>query len=196
MSTSPTAFDMRTHLRQATQDAHRRVDRVISQFDLTQPSSYRGLLRAFGMVVPFLEETLQGRDVWTGWRPRAPLLAMDLAEMAEVMPDAIAPIQPISFTCPWAVQYVLEGSRLGGRVLAQRVGDGLPKAYLEAFIEGADWQQFQAELQAEADRREAAWLDNAVVVARFTFELFERAAESELATFKPCEPGALNTASP
>jgi heme oxygenase len=171
--------DVRHQLRTASTEAHARVDAAFSKFDMSDARGYEHLLRAFCRVVPALEARLAGHATWSGWSPRAFLLFADLAtfhtedmELADRVPDILA-------ASPWAIQYVLEGSRLGGRILARRVGAGMPAAYLSAFIPPPDWLRFQSELQVEAEANDAVWLDHTIDATLLAFAMFEEAAKAE-----------------
>lgn len=79
----------------------------------------------------------------------------------------------------WGVQYVLEGSRLGGKLLAKRLPAGAPSRYLAPAADmSARWQAFCAALDAEAMRGGARWMDEVTDSAKETFRAFRRSAET------------------
>ena len=80
----------------------------------------------------------------------------------------------------WGLQYVLEGSKLGGELLSRRVAEGLSQRYLSAGHGKGDWVRFQAELQSAANEGGAGWRELAGQAARLAFERFETALKIEL----------------
>jgi heme oxygenase len=97
------------------------------------------------------------------------VLAAHLAQLTEDLatcetllpPDAVThapvPAPPLARTPAfvWGVSYVLEGSRLGGRVLHRQLAERLaphPLNYLHGAGEqtGAQWKAFLAQLRAQA----------------------------------------------
>ncbi|MDM0120926.1 biliverdin-producing heme oxygenase [Variovorax arabinosiphilus] len=157
---SPLEPDILDALRQATSSLHAQVDQCLP---LARPSpslaDYRSHLR-------MLEAWLQRL---AGLEPAPPALAThraqlagDLAACAALLPpDAVtrAPTPPTR-TSPglafvWGVSYVLEGSRLGGRVLYRQLAERLaphPLNYLQGAGEqtGAQWKAFLAQLRDQA----------------------------------------------
>ena len=77
-----------------------------------------------------------------------------LSTPADALQNDTTPPQPRSAAFLWGVSYVLEGSRLGGRVLYRRLAEPLaphPLNYLQGAGEqtGAQWKRFVAKLQAQ-----------------------------------------------
>ena len=72
--------------------------------------------------------------------------------------------------------YVLEGSRLGAQVLARRIADDWPKAFLSAAHPAGAWRAFRAWLDAVGADQGPAWIASAVRGAERGFDLFEQAA--------------------
>ncbi len=99
--------------------------------------------------------------------------------MGEAMPPPLAfeAVQGDGFR--WGLLYALEGSRLGGAVLARRVDASLPTAYLSAVHEKGGWIAFQAALDEAGQTGGDAWTDAATRGALAAFGLFERAAMAE-----------------
>lgn len=128
-------MSLRQHLRVATQAAHDRVDAAASGFDLSGRDGYRRFLTAHAAALFPLEAALDGygaERLLPDWplRRRAQALAADLAALS-AEPGQTFTLPPLSDEAAvWGVLYVLEGSRLGARVLHERVGSGLPTAYL------------------------------------------------------------------
>ncbi len=153
---------VRSRLRTATAPLHQQVDLAYSRFRLEQPSGYRAFLQAHAQALGPLEATLQAAGVerlLSDWpqRRRWPALRADLADLGEALPlprplpggvDGQLPSAP---WC-WGALYVIEGSRLGGRILARRVASGQPDAplrYLDAEA-APSWPVFLARLDQQA----------------------------------------------
>lgn len=173
--------DARHALRAATCDLHARVDQAFARFDLSAAPGYACALLAHWAATPVIERAVDAATAWSGWSPRWPLLNDDLAELG--LEQSLPPAAPV-LTGPagWGAQYVMEGSRLGGRVLVGGVGARLPRRYFTAPARGGGWRGFQAELQGAAEAGGKAWLEEAIEAARRAFGVFERAAERELET--------------
>lgn len=166
-------------LREATAGDHARVDAAFARYDLADRASYGRFLRAHARVLPALETAIAQAPVWSAWRPRAGLLVADLAELGLPAPD-LFPSPRMGTAARWGALYVLEGSRLGGAVLANSVSAALPRRYLSARHEAGAWPGFQAALDAAMAEGDARWLDDAIAAARTVFSLFERAAAQDV----------------
>lgn len=125
----------RIALKAATDDVHRELDDRLSRLDLQERADYRRFLQIHARAVPPVEDALAKAglaalvDGWCEGR-RSPAIESDVAALGDTMPPpAHAPeIDGVGELLGMA--YVLEGSRLGGRVLRRRVGDGLPASFL------------------------------------------------------------------
>ncbi|MCI9882950.1 biliverdin-producing heme oxygenase, partial [Methylobacterium goesingense] len=117
-------------LRSATGGDHDRVDAAYGDFDLAAPDSYRAFLHAHARARPAAEDALAAVPGLPHFRPRTPLLAADLGALDEAMPPPLPFALPAGDAAAWGALYVVEGSRLGGIMLARTVPDGLPTAYL------------------------------------------------------------------
>ena len=162
-------------LRDATMDDHRRVDSIYAGFSLDTPRSYRAFLTAHARVLVPLEAAVAPDQ------PRQSLLAEDLAALGAAMPDPLAQPDVGRDGALWGVRYALEGSRLGGAMLARQVGEGLPRAYLTAAHGKGEWIAFQRALDSAAAEGGEGWLEDAVQGARAAFALFAQAGEAEQA---------------
>lgn len=109
--------------------------------------------------------------------PRSTLIARDL-QVLGARPRAASPMPwPVALTEPgaaWGVVYVVEGSALGGLLLAKLARRHLdlgPSSGAGFFASGAGadhrWRVVKAELSAPAD---AAWAPAALAAATATFE--------------------------
>lgn len=150
-------------LKAATDDVHRELDDRLSRLDLSEPADYRRFLRIHARAVPPVEAELAkaGLDALvSGWCKgrRGPAIKSDLAALGDEMPPP-AELPPIAGVGELlGTAYVLEGSRLGGRVLRHRVGEGLPSSFLSepetnpwpALIAVMDRQLYSDSLVGEA----------------------------------------------
>lgn len=174
----------RWHLREATDASHRSLDAALSRFDLSDAGDYRRFLAIHAMVLPPLEGALARADFersCRGWRDsgRGRALRKDLVGLG-IEPVVLRIVPRVSVAGAWGVAYVLEGSRLGGKILARRVAaGGEPLAIGNArFLSCASilpWPRFVERLEeALASRCD---LGAAIEGARMAFAMFEDALE-------------------
>ena len=173
MNAASTVGHVRMALRDATMADHRRVDAIYADFSLDTRDAYRAFLTAHARVLAPLEAAVAPA------RPRQPLLAQDLAALGAALPAPLPQPDVRSDGASWGVRYALEGSRLGGAMLARQVGDGLPRAYLSAAHDKGEWIAFQRALESAAREGGEGWLEDAVQGARAAFALFAQAGEAE-----------------
>lgn len=172
-------------LRAATRDAHARLDLLMTRFDLADATRYAAFLSAHARALPAVETALDAAGFaarladWPA-RRRGAALADDLRALGAPPP---APLDAPALASPaaqWGAAYVIEGSRLGGVMLARRVGAGLPRAYLATPPPPGNWRLFLAELDKAVmlphDTAAAGAAANAV------FGLFEQAARTGMET--------------
>lgn len=166
-------------LKAATDDVHRELDDRLSALDLATDDGYRRFLGFHARTVPAIEGALAAAglaELVDGWGEgrRSEALKSDLSALGHSMP-APAPAPPITTTAEaLGAAYVLEGSRLGGRVLRGRVGKHLPARFLGESTHNP-WPHVVAaldrHLHSEAD------VDEARLAARRTFGFFLDAAK-------------------
>lgn len=163
-------------LRSCTAVDHARVDDCYSRFDLAERAQYLLFLLAHARALPGLEQVIgTGADL-PAYRPRAPLLADDLVALGETMPEPLAYAGAIGGGGHlWGLLYVVEGSRLGGGLLAQRVGKGLAAGYLNERHASGAWRTLGKLIDAEAAQHDDGWLNEAIKAAKACFAHFERA---------------------
>lgn len=164
-------------MRRGTRAGHDRVDAAFSRFDLGDRADYARFLRAQARAYLPVEDALGATAVATlvpGWlaHRRADALRADLEALGVSGPSPL-PVPPL----PTAAEalgawYVLEGSRLGGALLARAVAPGLPAAFLAS--RGRKWAKSVELLNNSLYRPDD--LERAVGAARASFALFERAA--------------------
>lgn len=176
------AVSPRFALKAVTAEAHERLDARFSGLDLADRDDYAAfLLSQAGAFLPIeaaLDRAGMGALIpdWPTRRRAAALLA-DLAALG-LQPPATIPAPPLSSTADMlGAAYVLEGSRLGGTILARTVPEALPRTFLEPGNPLA-WRAFvtvlDERLSSQADLQEAARTAAAV------FEAFSAAASAIL----------------
>jgi heme oxygenase (biliverdin-IX-beta and delta-forming) len=178
----------RERLRQATAESHQALDHRVAGLDLTRSDHYRLLLEANAAALIPAELTVeQGgvMDVLPDWprRSRRALIRADLEQLG-------AALEPLSWDRPapsipelFGILYVLEGSRLGARMMLPRVQASRDERVRAAtrFLgatEPALWREFLHRLEAaDFDDNDDALVRGALG----TFALFARAFERTLA---------------
>ena len=138
------AFSARSALRTATAAHHDRVDAVFSRADLTNRDHYARFLQAqAGAYLPV--EAALARAGAAGlvpdWeaRRRASRLLADLAALGVGAPVEDVDIAFADDAAVLGGVYVLEGSRLGGAMLARGVPADFPKSFLTPD-QSANWR--------------------------------------------------------
>jgi len=162
-------------LRALTAKDHEWVDGAFGRFDLSDRSGYIAFLTAHARALPAVESALAGK-VDPPLRPRADLLRRDLAELGVTMPEPLPFALPDDAASAFGAAYVIEGSRLGGGMLARTVPDGLPLAYLSATHLPGEWRAFGQALDAAAQTGGPEWIDRCATTARRVFALYATAA--------------------
>jgi len=198
---------MLSELRGATASRHARLDRVSLEIRPTQVTraSYVAFLRGMLAIVRPLEEGLQAFPSFEEQVPNAPLrrrayrLTSDLQSLGvAALPRLDAPNLPAieSMSQAFGCSYVLEGSSLGGAVLARTLGPKLQlsfsagMSYWAAYGDqvGPMWTSFVAALElwaagaTESDRRAA------VASACATFDAFITQTSARNAASTGCAP--------
>ncbi|MDM9626011.1 biliverdin-producing heme oxygenase [Rhizobium sp. S152] len=172
---------LRNALRTETTDSHATVDDIFSRFDLGNSRDYTAFLRAHARILPAVEAALEQAgiaDLLPDWadRRRTDQLAADLADLGIEQPEPLeAPVLK-SEAEVWGTMYVIEGSKLGGALLAKSVPANMPSRYLTPTGPKGNMKIFM-------DRVDAVEIEDsseAVAAARATFALFRKAAEMEL----------------
>lgn len=164
-------------LRAATAGDHDAVDAAFGGFALDDADGYRRFLLAHARALPAVEMALTGAadDELPAFRPRTSALAGDLAALGEAVPAPL-PFAATGDAARWGALYVIEGSRLGGQLLARSLPAGMPAAYLSARHLPGEWRTLLAALDARAAAADAVWRETAMAGARDTFALYARAA--------------------
>lgn len=163
-------------LRLQTRADHEAVDTEFSRFALDAPTGYRDFLMAHARVLPLAERLIRPGDLIGNWEGRTPALLADIAGLHGSIPEDIDLDLPRGEAARWGALYVMEGSRLGGSVLAKRVPDGMPCAYLRARHPSGVWSRILSSLD-QADEGEQ-WREQAVLGAKAVFGAFLTAAKA------------------
>ena len=174
---------LRHRLKSRTDDLHEELDALLGSFDLAAAGNYRTFLQVHARIVPPVEQALEQGGIaqilpdWESHR-RTPLLEKDLAALGVSFP---APLSVPPLKGPPALlgtAYVIEGSRLGSRFLAKRVGDAMPANYLNAAGQQKAWPALLSAL----DRSDlgAPEQERAVDAARACFAMFLSATREAL----------------
>lgn len=168
-------------LREGTADCHARVDAAFGRFDLSSREGYAAFLTAQARAFVPLEASLDaaGADtVITDWsaRKRTGALITDLECLKVHIPQPCPVPKVDSQAAIWGQIYVLEGSRLGGRMLKRFVPSELPTAFLGHELPSGAWRELLDRLDEKlvdpADRNAA------LSAARDVFGVFEAAAKA------------------
>ena len=175
----------RAYLRAATRAAHDRLEAAFGTHDLASRVGYAAFLRQHATALLPLEAALERADAATlvaDWpsRTRSAALLDDLAALGEPLPEALAAPAIAGPAAVFGVLYVLEGSRLGARLLVRRAeASAVPvvraaTAYLRHGEGAGLWPSFLALLDRSAYVRAAP--EQTLAGALAAFELFEQAA--------------------
>lgn len=170
--------DARHALRAATADAHERVDRAFSAFDLTGRDGYTRFLLAQAEAFLPVEAAIDaaGADAFlTDWpaRRRSANLLADLDRLDARLPIGADRLLFRSREEIFGAIYVLEGSRLGGRMLARSIPADLPRSFIGTTDAGL-WRTLIEVLDKHLISEEQHGL--AIAAARRVFGLFEAGA--------------------
>ncbi|MBO9715124.1 MAG: biliverdin-producing heme oxygenase [Sphingomonas sp.] len=170
-------------MRAGTAAAHARIDALFSRFDLQDRASYAAFLGAHAEALLPIETRLAevgAERVFPGWDEgrRGELLRADCAEAGIDLAETPAPLASTGAAIAGTL-YVLEGSRLGAKVLARRANPGFPRRFLDAGESPGAWQSLLSRIDAMLEDNRA--MDDALSAAHDCFGAFERSGERWLA---------------
>lgn len=176
--------ELRARLRQATAPLHARVDDAFAGFTFDRHDGYRRFLRAHCRALDALEVALERAGVHNlldDWpqRVRRHALRQDIADLGDLPPAPLTAPALCDIGSCWGTAYVLEGSRLGGQVLAQRLRQATthaPTRYLDHGDVSRLWPRFLKRFEGEA--RADDW-PTLLAAAEAAFALFIDAAALE-----------------
>lgn len=173
------AAGVRHSLRAATAQAHERLDACARRVNLADRESYGRFLVAQSGPVTMLETALQDFGVarlLPDWplRSRTAALRHDLGVL-RLNGESLAAIALTSAAQAFGTLYVLEGSRLGARVLLQQILAAAPdlKPATRFLSHGSDhrlWTTFLQILEAKVGANDLA---GCIQGAQHAFALFE-----------------------
>ena len=182
-------FSRRNSLRGATDHLHRDLDRIVAGFRLGDATHYRRFLQASAATVIAIEQLLESAGVaqllpdWAERSRREPILA-DLHNLdSQAQPLALRRTAPTPAEV-FGILYVLEGSRLGARVLLDQVLASTDErvrnasAYLRHGQAQADhWRTFLQHLEThEAADDQTQTVSGAVYAFTMFIRAFSQAA--------------------
>lgn len=174
-------FSVRERLRKRTGSLHAHVDFRAAGMRLETASGYARFLTSQASVILPLEDALESAGVmrlladW-GDRCRSEALKADLLEIGA----SCFPVSPPVFKSDAALLgalYVLEGSRLGARVILSRIGFCSATRYLRHGEGLRLWPSFLEILESDEGVRQHP--DAAEDAARLVFEMFAQAMEPQ-----------------
>ncbi|MDR6786842.1 heme oxygenase [Sphingomonas sp. BE138] len=168
-----------TMLRDATGAAHEQVDAAFGAHHLAAPAAYRAFLLAHARALPVAEAAMAALPFAATLPPRTPLLAADLADLGAALPAPLPFAPGEDAASRWGVLYVVEGSRLGGALLARQVPAGTPCRYLGAVHAPGQWRAVRAALDEAAAGQDADWTGRMIAGALATFALYAAAARDD-----------------
>lgn len=177
-------MSLRILLRSATRPDHERVDALGETFDLASPDGYGAFLLAHARALPPLEAAVERSGFLPpDWpeRRRTAALTSDLARLGLAFPRPLPRPDLPRMAMNLGALYVLEGSRLGGALLARRLAaaqPSAPSAYLRHGEGQPFWRDFLVWLEAMGpEGRETDVIEG----ARRAFATFETAFTEAIA---------------
>ncbi len=177
------AVSIRDAIRDATRLSHGRLDAAMDWVDLGRPNYYSGFLRGQAEALFPIETALERNgidEILPDWaqRARTPALEHDLAAL-DTACDPL-PIPTLDGAAEMlGVVYVLEGSRMGARVILSRLADQPNSsilgatAYLRHGFGKRFWPTFLDVLENHPEAR--ARRDRVIDGAQIAFGMFESA---------------------
>jgi heme oxygenase len=180
----PAAPGLRQQLKEATADTHRELDRAFGAFDLAAVSGYRRFLEASAAALLPLEAILVRagvEQIIADWPQRSRSTAiLDDLRLVDGRCEPLELDGVLSRHGVLGIAYVLEGSRLGAKVMLARLAAEdrqilRATAYLRHGSGLPLWREFLA-LLARQEPVVPRELAEAIDGARFAFNMFQIAA--------------------
>ena len=180
---------LRIALREETRASHEALDRAMIPFAMDDKEGYRAFLGVHGSILPAIERAMEKNGIaqdlpdWSA-RTRREALARDLEELGAGSEPAIGEDQMPDLSTKAArfgAAYVLEGSRLGAKMLLRQVPDNgrhFPTNFLRHGESSRLWPAFVSML----DEADSLGISHAVAIsaARHIFGIYERAAKARI----------------
>ena len=162
---------------------HAALDASLVDHPVSDLIGYRRFLLTHAAALPVLTKALEEAEFgwlcpgWTG-APRMAALMADLDGLGLAQPPASEAV-PGGRAEAWGIAYVVEGARLGGRLLERQALDGgdpriRANARFLADRTGLNWRDLSDRLDAAL--REEDDLNAAIQAARASFALYADAA--------------------
>ncbi|MBU1329790.1 MAG: biliverdin-producing heme oxygenase [Gammaproteobacteria bacterium] len=160
-------MSLRQQLRSATTPLHHQVDAAFGAYALHTRDGYSDFLLAHARALFGLEVALEAAGIeclLPDWpqRRRRDALQQDLHTLGLATPHALPLPHALEAATCWGLVYVLEGSRLGARLLLERVretpwpGQLHALHYLQHAGDSALWPRFLSQLEQAAGELNAA----------------------------------------
>lgn len=179
---------LRFFLRSATFEHHQRLDAHFSRLDLSKLADYRIFLGVSAAALLPLEDLLESTNIfslfpdWPRRKRGASLRADCMALSVDISPLALFRSN-LSESETAGMLYVLEGSRLGAKLLLRQLhhaqGGWISRTqtYLGHGLSEQLWPSFVLQLEQLAPRLSA---QDAAKGAHYAFSIFETAAREHL----------------
>ncbi|WP_181408043.1 biliverdin-producing heme oxygenase [Pararhizobium mangrovi] len=185
MKATHARHDVRRRLRAQTRAEHDAVDAAFAVSPHWDDTAYRTFLRKHARIVLPAEAYLARHPDFAdipnaSARLRAEGLAADLADLRSGVPQPMRLQLPEGRGGLLGVAYVMEGSRLGGRLIARQLAAAsphLPFRFLDHGDALADWASFLAWIDAGEWSDEE--VDTAIDAARDIFSIYAHLGGAE-----------------
>ena len=183
MSAPPSfpATELLRRLRTETGALHHELDALVSRTVASSREVYGAFLTASLCAVSSIERGIE-KHLGAEYRAkREELLLADLAALRIPAPSSAFHFEPTSEASAYGCAYVVEGSALGGIVLANRgasaLGGRAPSSYLQCgnAHPGGRWRWFLSELAAFEQRTRRTDHDEACAAACSAFQQYSLA---------------------
>jgi heme oxygenase len=177
---------LRDTIREATRRSHARLDAALGSVDLLRPDDYARFLRGQAEALLPLETALERHGIhgilpdWE-YRRRTPAIEHDLSALdIDVDPLPVPDLFSRGRDCAadlLGIAYVLEGSRMGARIILSRVAETPDAAIIgaTAFLRHGFgkrlWPTFLATLENDPQAR--AQPARVIAAAQMAFGMFE-----------------------
>ena len=160
-------------LRAETRGDHVMIDQMISRLDLARREDYGLFLNLHHCALQELKAEWRDEDV-EDFRVMMRRLQNDLRVLGmAAIAQGQAAHKALTPGNRLGIAYVIRGSRLGTKVLRQRVPSRFATSYFD-FVPTLSWAQFIQQLERAATQDNRPALDEIIHGARITFQVFSR----------------------